>query len=123
MEKIANGNEKCYNGDESDMKGCEIAPIGGLFPKVPEGDCKENTEPQRCNCRESSVVAAAMGEIDQIISELTEYEKEQLLFMILQAGIPMRNCCDSRLPTEAEMEERQKWYEASKEEAANVQQS
>lgn len=103
MEKIANGNEMCYNGDESDMKGCEIAPIGGLFPKVPEGDCKENTEPQRCNCRESSVVAAAMGEIDQIISELTEYEKEQLLFMILQAGIPMRNCCDSHLPTEAEI--------------------
>lgn len=103
MEKIETENKSCYNGIESGAGAYAIAPIGGLFPKVPEGGCGESAEPQRCNCRESSVVAAAKSEIDRIISELTEYEKEQLLLMILEAGIPMRNRCDSRLPTEAEI--------------------
>lgn len=79
MEKIANGNEMCYNDDESGMIGYAIAPIEGIrkdfFSK---------------NCCDTSAAAAAKNEIERIISTLTEREKEDLLLMILQAGIPFK---------------------------------
>lgn len=79
MEKIANGNEMCYNGDESGMKGYAIAPI-------------EETQEDffSKNCCDTSAAAAAKNEIERIISTLTEREKEELLLMILRAGIPFK---------------------------------
>lgn len=87
MEKIANGNEMCYNEDESSKKGYAIAPIDGLFPKFPDDGDLSRTYP--CCC-DTSAAAAAKNEIDRIISKLTEREKEDLLLMILQAGIPSK---------------------------------
>lgn len=79
MENIANENGMCYNGDESGMKGYAIAPIEGIREDFLSKNC--------CN---TSAAAAAKNEIDRIISELTEREKEDLLLMILQAGIPSK---------------------------------
>lgn len=79
MEKIANGNEMCYNCDESSTKGYAIAPIEGIREDFLSKNC--------CN---TSAAAAAKNEIDRIISELSAREKEQLLLMILQAGIPSK---------------------------------
>lgn len=86
MEKIANGNEMCYNGDESGMKGYAIAPIDGLFPKFPDDGYLGKTH--LCCC--AATAAAAKAKIDQIISELSDHEKGQLLLMILEAGIPSK---------------------------------
>lgn len=86
MEKIANGNEMCYNGDESGMKGYAIAPIDGFFRKFPDdGDLSKT---YLCCCAANA--ATAKSKIDQIISELTDYEKGQLLLMILESGIPSK---------------------------------
>lgn len=85
MKKIANGNEMCYNGDESGTKGYAIAPIEGIqkdfFSK---------------NCCDTSAAAAAKNEIERIISTLTEREKEDLLLMILRAGIPFKTAWNER---------------------------
>lgn len=84
MEKIANGNEICYNGDESGMKGYAIAPLEGIqedfFSK---------------NCCDKNAAATAKNEIDRIISGLTDREKEDLLLMILRAGIPSKTPFDN----------------------------
>ncbi len=86
MEKIANGNEMCYNGDESGLKGYAIAPVDGLFSKFPDDGDLSKTYP--CCCAANA--ATAKSKIDQIISELTDYEKGKLLLMILESGIPSK---------------------------------
>ena len=84
MEKIANENEICYNGDESGMKGYAIAPIEGI---------REDFLSR--NCCDTSAAAAAKNKIDRIISELTDREKEDLLMMILRVGIPSKTLFDN----------------------------
>lgn len=79
MEKIANGNEMCYNCDEGSTNGYAIAPI-----EVIQEDFLSR------NCCDTSAAAAAKNEIERIISTLTEREKEDLLLMILRAGIPFK---------------------------------
>ena len=79
MEKIDNGNEMCYNGEGSSKKGYAIAAIEGIQEDFLSKNC--------CN---TSATAAAKNEIDRIISELSAWEKEQLLLMILRAGIPSK---------------------------------
>ena len=80
MEKI----EIEYCANECLKKGYAIAPIGELFPKSPENGDPGKT--RLCCCAANA--AAAKGKIDQIISELSDHEKGQLLMMILEAGIP-----------------------------------
>lgn len=79
MEKIANGNEMCYNGDESGMEEYAIAQIEGI-----QEDFLSK------NCCDTGAAAAAKNEIERIISTLTEREKEDLLLMILRSGIPFK---------------------------------
>lgn len=86
MKKIDNRNKMCYNGDESGMKEYAVAPIDGLFPKFPDdGDLSKT---YLCCC--AATAAAAKSKIDQIISELSDQEKGQLLLMIMNAGIPFK---------------------------------
>ena len=79
MEKIANGNEMCYNCDEGSTNGYAIAPIEGI-----QEDFLSR------NAGDTSPAAAAKNEIDRILSEMTDREKEDLLLMILRAGIPSK---------------------------------
>ena len=69
------------------QKGYAIAPVDGLSPKFPDDGDLSKTYPCCCN---TSAAAAAKNEIDRIISELSAWEKEQLLLMILRAGIPSK---------------------------------
>lgn len=92
MEKISSENEMCCICVESSTKGYAIAPIDGLFPRFPDDGDLNKTHP--CCC-DTSAAAAAKNEIDRIISELSAWEKEQLLLMILRAGIPSKTPFDN----------------------------
>lgn len=84
MKKSANENEMCCNCDESSTTGYAIAPIEGIREDFLSG-----------NCCDTSAAAAAKNKIDRIISELTDREKEDLLLMILRAGIPSKTPFDN----------------------------
>ena len=84
MKKSANENEMCCNCYESSTTGYAIAPIEGI---------REDFLSQ--NCCDTSAAAAAKNKIDRIISELTDREKEDLLLMILRAGIPSKTPFDN----------------------------
>lgn len=83
---MENESRICYNGSESDTKGYAIAPIDGLSPKFPDDGDLSKTHP--CYCAANA--ATAKSKIDQIISDLTDQEKGQLLLMMLEARIPSK---------------------------------